>query len=210
MPILPEELLINVISHAGIGGLKGYNRTIAVWPTLENIYPLLNILKVWLDSDEIGNANIANKLSFVRNMSVNCSQIINLDASALSNLTNLTSLDLSGCPSLLDVSALHSLTTLTTLRLSMCPSLLDISALRYLTNLTSLNLSMCTSRSDVSALHSLTNLTSLDLYGCRSLSDISALSNLTNLTRLVLSYTAVSQPDIDQIRLDLPDTDIRH
>jgi hypothetical protein len=114
----------------------------------------------------------------------NCKSLV--DVSALGSLTQLTSLDLSDCTSLVDVSALSSLTQLTSLDLSDCTSLVDVSALSSLTQLTSLDLSECGSLSDVSALGSLTQLTSLDLSGCGSLSDVSALGSLTQLNSLNL------------------------
>jgi hypothetical protein len=65
-----------------------------------------------------------------------------------------------------DVSALGKLTQLASLYLSRCKSVVDVSVLGNLMQLISLDLSGCKSVVDVSALGSLTQLTSLDLSGC--------------------------------------------
>ena len=128
------------------------------------------------------------------------------DISAVSGLTNLTTLDLWG-RSLTDISAVSGLTNLTTLDL-WGSGVTDISALSGLTNLTWLNLSG-RNITDISALSRLTNLKTLDLsfvsaytLTCQAtgewsqiphaltgskLSNISSLSGLTNLTWLNLS-----------------------
>ena len=101
------------------------------------------------------------------------------DISALSGLTNLTTLALYG---MTDISTLPSLTNLTKLYLS--GSLTDLSALSRLTNLTWLYLSG--SITSLSALSRLTNLTTLTM---RHMADISTLPSLTNLTKLDLGFT---------------------
>ena len=111
------------------------------------------------------------------------------DISALANLTNLQTLDLSG-NGISDISALKSLTNLQTLNLSS-NNISDISALGNLTNLQTLNLSGNKIISDISALKSLTNLQTLDLSG-NNISDISALESLTNLQTLNLSGNNIS------------------
>ena len=63
--------------------------------------------------------------------------------------------------SLTDISALSGLTQLTSLNLSYCHTLTDISALSGLTQLTSLDLYDCKKLSDISALSGLTQLTNL-------------------------------------------------
>ena len=121
----------------------------------------------------------------------NSSQI--KDISPLTNLTNLTSLDLSG-NQIEDISLLTNLTNLTSLDLGN-NQITDISALSNLKNLTTLNLSG-NNITDISILKELTKLESLSLGGEYSqksqLSDISVLTNLTNLTNLSVSYAQVT------------------
>ena len=107
------------------------------------------------------------------------------DISALANLTNLQTLNLSG-NSISDIGALANLTNLTELNLSGNKIISDISALGNLTNLQTLNLSN-NNISDIGALASLTNLQTLYLSN-NNISDISALGGLTNLTELDWSY----------------------
>ena len=117
-----------------------------------------------------------------------------MDISSLSDLTNLTSLHLSGT-GLSDISPLSDLTNLTYLELSGT-NLSDISPLSDLTNLTSLELWQ-TSVSDISAVSDLTKLQRLLLDGNR-ISDISPLSDLTaNLPGgLYLEGNPLSYPSI--------------
>ncbi len=110
------------------------------------------------------------------------------DLSPLSNLTNLTYLNLDD-NSISDISALSNLTNLTELYL-WYNNISDISVLSNLTNLTRLNLDGHRI-SDISVLSNLTNLTELSL-GQNGISDISVLSNLTNLTELGLWYNNIS------------------
>ncbi len=111
-----------------------------------------------------------------------------LDLSALSELTNLTSLNLNN-NNISDLSALSESTNLTSLNL-WNTNISDVSPLSELTQLTWLVLNNNTI-SDVSALSGLTNLTRLDL-GSNNISDVSVLSELTQLNWLHLSGNNIS------------------
>ena len=132
------------------------------------------------------------------------------DISALANLTNLQTLNLSG-NSISDIGALANLTNLTELNLSGNKIISDISALGGLTNLTELDWSYNKNIS-IGALANLPNLQTLDLSGngiisigelgslpnlqtlnlsSNNISDISALGNLTNLQTLNWSYNKI-------------------
>ena len=139
-----------------------------------------------VNSNDISNLSPLSNLTNLTFLDLDYNSIS--DISALSNLTNLTELWL-GSNSISDISALSNLTNLTTLGLGG-NSISDISALSNLTNLTTLGLGG-NSISDISALSNLTNLTELILYR-NSISDISALSNLTNLTTLWLYRNSIS------------------
>ena len=62
--------------------------------------------------------------------------------------------------------------------------------------------------SDLSPLAKLNNLDFLYLHGTE-ISDLSPLAELKNLKRLLLSRTEVSKEQIDELRLTLPNCDIR-
>ncbi len=111
------------------------------------------------------------------------------DLSPLSNLTNLTYLDLTD-NSITDISTLSNLTNLTRLNLRR-NRISDISVLSNLTNLTGLYLHANRGNFSISVLSNLTNLTELSL-GHNGISDISVLSNLTNLTELSLGGNSIS------------------
>ena len=119
--------------------------------------------------------------------------------SALSGLTNLTYLDLTG-HNITDISALSGLTNLTHLYLGDAgrvdhtagTSLGQTANFRQQTvDCGPLRDPVANSVSNISALSGLTNLTHLDLAD-NNVSDISALSGLTNLTRLNLEWNNVS------------------
>ncbi len=152
-------------------------------------FPSLQVLELdypWDSSKSIDNISALSNLPNLTSLNLEyCKKLTEL---SLSNLPNLRNLSLSACSKLTDISALSNLLNLASLNLSVCHSLTDISALSNLVNLTSLDLSSCSSLTDISALSNLPNLTSLDLSSCSSLTDISALSNLPNLTSLNLEY----------------------
>ena len=105
------------------------------------------------------------------------------DISALSGLTTLGNLNLSGTY-VSDIEVLSELTSLRTLKLQNT-GVSNISALKGLTSLRNLDLSG-TDVSDINALSGLTALRNLDLSGT-DVSNIKALSGLTALTKLNLS-----------------------
>lgn len=116
------------------------------------------------------------------------------DISALGELTNLTSLQLSNT-NVSDIGPLSSLTNLTYLSLAGSTiaagsGISDIGPLSGLTNLTQLYLPL-NSISDLGPLAGLTNLTSLGIQG-NYISDITPLAGLTNLTYLDLSQNSIS------------------
>ena len=127
------------------------------------------------------------------------------DISPLRPLTNLTELNLSN-NQISDISPITALTSLTKLSLSS-NKINDISPLSSLTNLTSLHLSEI-QINDISPLRSLTNLTELDLFG-NQISDISPLSSLTKLTELNLENNElITQQQIEDLKLTLPNCKI--
>ena len=117
------------------------------------------------------------------------------DISALANLTNLQTLNLSGNKIISDISALRNLTNLQTLYLSN-NNISDISALGGLTNLTELDWSYNKNIS-IGALANLPNLQTLDLSG-NGIISIGELGSLPNLQTLNLSGNNIS--DISALR----------
>ena len=112
------------------------------------------------------------------------------DLSDLENCTGLTSLTIHDAYGM-DFSALSKLTNLETLDLSGCTvSSGGLSAIAQLPKLKTLSLSGCT-LTDVSALSPLVTLESLDLSG-NVISDISSLSSLTAIKSLNLSSNTLT------------------
>jgi Leucine-rich repeat (LRR) protein len=112
-----------------------------------------------------------------------------IDVGIFSDLTKLTSLELTLCIKLVDISPLSKLKNLTNLKLDYCSSIADIAPLSCLTKLETLLLRGCELISDFKPISELTNLTYLNLSGCM-LSEITSLSKLTNLTKLNLAMCA--------------------
>ena len=120
------------------------------------------------------------------------------DLTGLEHATAMTTLSLP-YHGVSKVTALQNLTQLTSLDLSNNYEISSYTPLSGLTNLTSLNL-VNTYISDITSLSGLTKLTELnigvDFFGSpfreSALSDISSLANLTKLTSLILSETEVS------------------
>lgn len=111
------------------------------------------------------------------------------DISALKNLTNLQSLNLSK-NKISEIGALRNLRNLTSLDLQR-NSISDISALGGLNKLKSLTLDH-NDISDISALSGLTSLTMLSVQN-NEITDISALSGLTDLAELHLERNKISR-----------------
>ena len=120
------------------------------------------------------------------------------DLTGLEHATAMTTLSLP-YHGMSKVTALQNLTQLTSLDLSNNYEISSYTPLSGLTNLTSLNL-VNTYISDITSLSGLTKLTELnigvDFFGSpfreSALSNISSLANLTELTSLILSETEVS------------------
>ena len=113
-----------------------------------------------------------------------------IDFSVLDQLTNLRTLNLSDCTvSSGGLTAISSLTSLTELKLSGC-ALADISSLSSLKSLTVLDLSNNVI-SDISALSSMSQLTEVNLSS-NSIGSISALAAAAGLETLDLSNNQIS------------------
>ena len=112
------------------------------------------------------------------------------DISALSNLKNLTRLDLRST-SITDISPLSDLTNLKELLLTVDHN--DLNSLSNLVNLTRLAL-IFSSNSDISPLSNLKNLEDLSLSYVESM-DLRPLSNMTSLTSLYIECNG--KPDLN-------------
>ena len=111
------------------------------------------------------------------------------DVSAISNLTNLTELEMTSC-NLTDISALSGLTKLKILNLSGNKELSDISVIKNMTELTTLDLSSC-NISDVSGIEKITSLRILSLAD-NKITDLQPLSGMVSLTRLDLADNGIT------------------
>jgi len=113
------------------------------------------------------------------------------DLSPLAKLPNLTNLTITGLETD-DLSALSGLSKLTLLNISGADKVTDLAPIGRLLRLKTLNLSGCDKIKDLKPLSKLTGLTSLNLSGCAAVSDTSPLEKLSrSLTSLNLSGTKV-------------------
>lgn len=152
---------------------------------LSDVWELRSLEVEAKSASTIKNISALSELTNLTELELSCEL---QDISPLSSLTNLTSLYLEN-NHISDISPLSSLINLKSLALYN-NQISDISVLSGLTNLTTLYLFL-NRISDISVLGGLTNLTSLSLDE-NQISDISALSNLTNLRSLDLSSNQIS------------------
>lgn len=131
-------------------------------------------------------SNICHSLEELMLWSVNGDKQLNFDL--LSSLERLTSLTLRE-NDLSNLSFLSSLNTLEDLTINLNSKIVNIETIGYLTNLTSLNL--CYNRIDnISPISKLDKLKDLDLER-NKIHDISSIIHLKNLTDLTLSYNPI-------------------
>ena len=140
----------------------------------------------FLNSNAISDLSPLSNLTNLTELDLDRNSISNI--SPLSGLTRLTELDI-GFNSISDVSALSGMTSLEALGLGF-NSISDVSVLSGMTSLEVLDLSG-NSISDVSVLSGLTSLEVLNLSG-NSITDVSALSGLTRLRELSLALNSIS------------------
>ena len=164
-------------------------------------FPNLKELTVEKEVTNINNLNQLEKLEYFKTSG----SLINISSVELfSDMTNLTSL-LLGSNSISDITPLSGLTNLTTLNLSQ-NSISNITVLSGLSNLTELHISY-NNISDISPLSNLINLRTLSLRD-NSISDISSLLNFPNLRYLNLSGNPLTEEQVENLRLQLPDCNI--
>lgn len=108
------------------------------------------------------------------------------DLTPLTNLAQLSSLDLHDCKGVDDITPLARLIQLQSLWLDGCAGVTDLTPLAHLPQMKSLNLSNCTAAGDLSPLAQLTMLESLHLKGCTRVTDLAPLGHLPELKKLWL------------------------
>mgnify|MGYP000481523499 CR=1 FL=1 len=126
------------------------------------------------------------------------------DIDAIKNLTKLKKLSLHG-NGISDISVLENMTSLTELYLGNNP-LCDISALRNCTDLEQLYLFDCYI-TDIDALSGLNKLTALSLMN-NSIHDVTPIYELTQLSDLYMENNDLSWQQIEELQLNLPNTNI--
>lgn len=152
--------------------------------------------------------NVQDDIAFLKPDSLSLSNVWLKNADALSNLTSLSKLNLSGCyidtifswsriisgttnvisSPTCDLDGLKNLKSLTNLDLSSGELITNLSPLANLKNLTALNLSNCSKISDLEPLKDLKKLATLNLSSCNNISNLEPLGNLVSLSTLFLSH----------------------
>ena len=186
--------------YAGIADLTGLRYAI-------------NLMRLDLDGNEIGDVSELENLTSLRHLSLDGNGVT--DLSPLANLTNLKALDLSH-NGLDSIDALARLTNLAVLALGGNSALMDLRPLENLSALTRLYLygngieeldalgelnqlqflTLGGNRiSDIDELESLSQLEELHLWG-NAIEDTSPLSRLTRLKRLYLQRNSIAAPQL--------------
>ncbi|MCL2108747.1 MAG: leucine-rich repeat domain-containing protein, partial [Oscillospiraceae bacterium] len=172
---------------------------------LDNLSPLVNLTNLEylnLSDTQIIDLSPLSELTNLNILNLRDNQIS--DITALEGLSNLESLVLWG-NQISDISPLANLTNLIGLSLNG-NKISDISPLANLTNLEHLGLSD-NQISDITPISNLTNLTNLYLQ-INQISDVSTLSGLSSLEWLGLWSNPISNEQIDELRIALPECNI--
>lgn len=178
--------------------------------TIKDVFSLSGKTELDLRGLEIKDINFLSEYTHLVSLDLSENSMLT-DISALSNLTSINNLRLSGT-GVTDISVLKDLKSLAKLDLSNT-NVKDISALSEIENIVDLKLSWNKYLTDISSLLRLKKLTNLDLSWNSNLRDISALSDHKNLKYLDLTGTDIT--DINPlsglfhlIKLDLSSTSI--
>lgn len=190
---LPDDIIsiiakLSKLTDLNLSESNGVDDAFAQVSKLENLLSL-NLSHAWADVD-VPSLSRLTKLTSLNLRGDFGDHPLNDTLSCLSNLVNLTSLDLLGSSRITDVGLSHisRFTNLTDLNLGLLDSITD-NGLVYLSNfkgLTSLCLIYCIKLTGdgLSHLSKCTNLHTLNLRGCKNITDqgLLYLSNFTKLT----------------------------
>ncbi|XP_023644300.1 disease resistance protein TAO1 [Capsella rubella] len=158
----------------------------------EGIQPLINlkVLSLGCSRNLKKLPNLSRATNLLTLNLASCSSLIELPSS-IGNATNIQGLGLSGCSSLIELpSSIGNATNIQSLDLSGCSSLVKLpSSIGNITNLQKLNLCGCSSLVELpSSIGNLINLLELDISICSSLLEFpSSFGNIVNLSKLDIS-----------------------
>ncbi len=147
-------------------------------------------MRYWTGSEHL-NFLWTQDISDVRSLDLSgCEQLSELEP--LVELSNLKWLSLSGCKQVSNLTALAGLSNLTILSLENCSQVSDLTPLVRLSKLEWLYLENCSQVSDLRPLAGLGNLRYLDLSGCKRVKDLTPLAGLTSLH-------IIGRPDVNTV-----------
>ena len=168
------------------------------------IEELTDLTWLFLTENKISDISALRGLMNLMELDLSENQISDIDAlDGLNRLTNLAATD----NQISDITALKGLSRLTVLNLRE-NQITNIDALAHLPKLMQLSLAD-NPIGDIDALKDLNKLTVLHLWNSH-ISDINALGGLTNLLKLDLRYNQISEAQMEEIRLALPNCDIQY
>ncbi len=164
--------------------------------SLENLSLFLNnnrdcLYSLELSTKEVRDAELTELLNHCFNLQHLLIKSIHITSESLvqiSHLTNLRTLNLSGCKQVTDIPPLTTLTELRSIDLSWCSKLTNLPELNTLTRLEILNLCWCRDLKTLPELNALVNLLTLNLSRCTSLTELPNISRLVNLVNLNLEW----------------------
>ena len=167
---------------------------------LEQLRYMNNLTSLSFNASNISDISVLGSFTNLTDLRLSNGQLS--DISAIGNLTNLSSLVLN-TSQISDISALSTLSNLDFLELRN-NQISDISALSNLTNLRNLILEG-NQISDISALSVLTtSLLGVNLSN-NQITDLSALATLPNLVGVFLFGNPLTQEQVDELQVALPD-----
>lgn len=179
-------------------------------PEIKDLTPLVGLTKLTslslVDLQQVNDLAPLVGLTKLTSLSLIASQGIN-DITPLNNLVTLTSLNLELLP-INVLPTIDKLRNLTSLTLSNLPEMTNIDSLGSLTNLTELSLYNLPQTNTINSLGSLTKLAVLNLIDI-PVKNVMVLENLTSLQLLTFFGTGVSGEAISNLKMKLPNCEIR-
>jgi Leucine-rich repeat (LRR) protein len=154
---------------------------------INSISELKLIRKLNLSYCQITDLNSLSSMSLLKHLELEGCDGLEKQLKPISELFEITFLNLSGCKKLCDLTPLSGLKNLSILNLGSCTKLTDLSPLSQLKKLISLNLCYCQNIDELAPISDFPALKELDLSGCDSLQILPEFSKLHSLTNLNLS-----------------------
>ncbi len=152
----------------------------------EQIYTL-DLRNIGHNLDNDSAKTLIKKCPNINHLFIKSNKIKDEALQALSNCTQLQTLEISRCYDLSELPSLDKLVELTNLEISWCENLNELPSFDKLVALTNLVISGCEKLNKLPSFDKLVALTNLEILWCGKLSELPSFDQLVALTNLVIS-----------------------